>query len=62
MNERQWRKSSHSGSVHNCVEVALSSDAAAVRDSKNPDGGILAFNAQTWHSFLSAVRTDHYRC
>ncbi|MEV6232134.1 DUF397 domain-containing protein [Saccharopolyspora shandongensis] len=60
MNERQWRKSSHSGSVHNCVEVALSSDAAAVRDSKNPDGGILAFDARRWLSFLSAVKVDRY--
>ncbi|WP_435830244.1 DUF397 domain-containing protein [Saccharopolyspora shandongensis] len=61
MSELNWRKSTYTDN-YNCVEVALTSDAAAVRDSKNPDGGILAFNAQTWHSFLSAVRTDHYRC
>ncbi|MEV5538734.1 DUF397 domain-containing protein [Saccharopolyspora shandongensis] len=61
MNERQWRKSSHSGSVHNCVEVALSSDAAAVRDSKNPHGGTLAFDSRRWRNFLSAVRDDHYQ-
>ncbi|MEV0702104.1 DUF397 domain-containing protein [Saccharopolyspora sp. NPDC050389] len=61
MNEQLWRKSSRSGSVHNCVEVALTSDAAAVRDSKNPDGGILAFSNRRWRSFLSAVKVDHYQ-
>ncbi|MEU5849553.1 DUF397 domain-containing protein [Saccharopolyspora shandongensis] len=60
MSELNWRKSTYTDN-YNCVEVALASDSAAVRDSKNPDGGILAFNAQSWHSFLSAVRADHYR-
>lgn len=33
-----WRKSSHSGSGDQCVEVAaLPGGARAVRDSKNPD-------------------------
>jgi hypothetical protein len=35
-----WRKSSHSnGNGGECVEVAGTLDA--VRDSKNPDGGVL---------------------
>jgi hypothetical protein len=44
MNERldlaeQWRKSSRSsGQGGNCVEL---SDTGAVRDSKNPAGGVL---------------------
>jgi hypothetical protein len=36
MNDRAWRKSSHSGS-NDCVELT----AGAVRDSKNPDGPVL---------------------
>lgn len=35
----RWRKSSRSGEETNCVEVAHT--LAAVRDSKNPDGGVL---------------------
>lgn len=33
-----WRKSSHSGSESNCVELAY---PGAIRDSKNPEGGRL---------------------
>lgn len=31
-----WRKSSHSGSGDQCVEVAALGRSIAVRDSKNP--------------------------
>lgn len=34
-----WRKSSHSGSESNCVELAGTLDA--LRDSKNPAGPVL---------------------
>ena len=43
----QWRKSSHSGSGNNCVEVASMAAAVAVRDSKDPDGGHLVFDGST---------------
>ncbi|WP_344453031.1 DUF397 domain-containing protein [Actinomadura kijaniata] len=40
-----WRKSSHSNdSGANCVEVAASPNTVAIRDSKNPDGGVVALN------------------
>jgi hypothetical protein len=52
-----WRTSSFSsGHGGNCVEVATLRDAAAVRDSKNPDGGILTFAPARWSSFLAATR------
>ncbi|MFJ6671926.1 DUF397 domain-containing protein [Actinosynnema sp. NPDC091369] len=49
-----WRKSSHSGGGNegNCVEVAFSGPVAGVRDSKNPDGGSLAFPDSSWQRFL----------
>jgi hypothetical protein len=41
----RWRKSSFSGGTgggnDSCVEVALTDDTAAVRDSKNASGPIL---------------------
>jgi hypothetical protein len=53
MTRQEWRKSSHSGSGDNdCVEVALTVDAAGVRDSKNTDGPELAFPASTWRDFV----------
>ena len=36
--EIAWRKSSYSGDEANCVELA---SLGAVRDSKNPSGGVL---------------------
>lgn len=36
-----WRKSSRSTDKANCVEVALTGSAVAVRDSKHPTGGTL---------------------
>ena len=49
LREAKWRKSSRSGNVGACVEVAVlpgrgdgtGAGAAALRDSKNPDGGVL---------------------
>ncbi|WUI01628.1 DUF397 domain-containing protein [Spirillospora sp. NBC_00431] len=52
-----WRKSSHSGSGDQCVEVApLSSDLRAVRDSKNPAGPALVLTTPAWRSLLSAIK------
>ncbi len=58
-----WRKSSYSNSDGGeCVEV--SDDFAAfvpVRDSKNPHGPVLAFAADGWSSFVSAVKDGELR-
>jgi uncharacterized protein DUF397 len=44
-----WRTSSYSGSNGGaCVEVGVAAPAVAVRDSKHPDGPLLAFAASTW--------------
>nr|WP_026423132.1 DUF397 domain-containing protein [Actinokineospora inagensis] len=49
-----WRKSSRSGTNANCVEVAQTAATTAVRDSKNPDGPLLAFPVA---AFAQALRT-----
>jgi hypothetical protein len=52
-----WRKSSYSGSNGgNCIEVAATPDAVAVRDSKNPHGPVLAFGPQDWQRFADQVK------
>jgi Domain of unknown function (DUF397) len=56
----QWRKSSHSGSGNNCVEVAEVAGARAVRDSKNPDGGHLIFGPDAWQAFITDVKRRRY--
>ncbi|GAA2438664.1 DUF397 domain-containing protein [Actinomadura vinacea] len=53
----RWRKSSHSGSGDQCVEVAaLNGDRRAVRDSQDPHGPALKFSRAEWDRFLTAVR------
>jgi len=49
-----WRKSSFSdGGGSDCVEVALSRDDVAVRDSKNLDGGMLRLPVGAWRRLVA---------
>jgi hypothetical protein len=52
----RWRKSSYSGSEGECVEVARVPGAAAIRDTKDRDGGTLAFPQAAWQAFLITQR------
>jgi len=52
-----WRKSSRSGdNGGTCVEVGTVGPAVAVRDSKHPDGPLLAFTADTWKAFTNQMK------
>ena len=51
--ELTWAKSSYSASDENCVEVALPAPAVLIRDSKDPDGGVLKLSGAT---FLALTR------
>lgn len=52
-----WKKASRSsGGSSNCVEVANLGDKLAVRDSKNPDGGLLVLDGQARARFMTAIR------
>ena len=57
MNEElSWRKSSHSGSGDQCVEVAaLSGGLRAVRDSKNPAAPAIVFSGTGFAAFLQGL-------
>lgn len=62
-----WHKSSLSGNGSNCVEVALADSPQLgtdpevdrlflVRDSKDPDGPVLAFSPAEWDAFLITIK------
>jgi hypothetical protein len=52
-----WRTSSYSGSNGgNCIEVAAAPACVAVRDSKDPDGAILAFSPHDWQRFTGQMK------
>ncbi|MGW8553729.1 DUF397 domain-containing protein [Streptomyces tubercidicus] len=54
-----WRKSSYSNQDGGaCIEVSDDLPALTpVRDSKNPDGPALLFEAPVWASFVTAVKS-----
>lgn len=56
--ELAWFKSSVSSDNGACVEVALApDDLVAVRDSKDPDGPVLAFSTEAFAAFVTEAAT-----
>jgi hypothetical protein len=56
-----WRKSTYcSGADSTCVEVAVGRTGVAVRDSKDPGGGVLRFTLDEWWSFVFGVRNGEF--
>lgn len=51
-----WRKSTHSSSNPQCVEVAFAPNAIAVRDSKDPNGPTLSVSRASFVRFLDSLR------
>ncbi|MFI6763184.1 DUF397 domain-containing protein [Micromonospora sp. NPDC050417] len=53
-----WRKSSRSGGTGgNCVEVADNLPGTIlVRDTKDRDGGTLAFGPEAWSAFVGFAK------
>ncbi|CAM3765966.1 DUF397 domain-containing protein [Nocardiopsis rhodophaea] len=59
--ELAFHKSSHSSTARECVEVAaLPEGGGAVRDSKRPEVGHLAFGTAEWAAFLQGARTREF--
>jgi hypothetical protein len=50
-----WRTSSYSAGNGGCVEVATAPERVLVRDSKDPDGPMLAVPPTAWRDFLATV-------
>jgi hypothetical protein len=56
----RWFTSSRSNGQNNCVEVADNlSGRVLVRDTKNRDGGTLAFAPSAWRSFVELAKQHH---
>lgn len=54
--EGNWRKASYSNGQGDCVEVADAARVVLVRDTKDRDGGTLAFTPDAWRGFLAEQR------
>jgi hypothetical protein len=51
-----WRRSTKSGTNGACVEVGGAVRAVLVRDTKDRDGGALAFTADAWAAFTASLK------
>nr|WP_078660234.1 DUF397 domain-containing protein [Streptomyces roseoverticillatus] len=59
-----WAKSSYSEGEGECVEwapVLASSGLVPVRDSKNPDGPVIAVSAAAWSTFITTLAVSTHR-
>ncbi|MFF7437151.1 DUF397 domain-containing protein [Streptomyces sp. NPDC008122] len=55
-----WFKSSYSGgNTTECVECAHTGTGTLVRDSKWPDGPVLAVQADAWSIFVEGISPNH---
>lgn len=56
-----WHKVRACTGTANCVEVAvLPHGGTAIRDSKDPQGSILMFDAAEWAAFVAAVKAGEF--
>jgi len=51
-----WRKSSFSGAVGNCVELSWFEDQAGVRNSRDPHGPVLVVPTRDLLSFVAGAK------
>ncbi|BBG01375.1 uncharacterized protein DUF397 [Pseudonocardia autotrophica] len=51
-----WRKSVRSGQQGNCVELAVTGEGIAVRNSRDPHGTVLAFSAAGIGDLLNSIK------
>lgn len=61
MVDANWRKSRHSVAGGECVEVASARTTVVVRDSTDPSGPKVRYQAQTWQTFVTALKAGRQR-
>ena len=53
-----WSKSTKSNGSDGCVEARIHAGNVQIRDSKDPSGPVLTFDASAYLAFLTTVKTS----
>lgn len=56
----EWRKADRSGSGDNCVELAAVLGGVAIRDSKNPAGGLIMLSEEGFADLVVRVKRGEF--
>jgi hypothetical protein len=56
----EWQKATKSGNNGECVEMRRHNGTVQVRDSKNPEGAVLSFNAREIAAWIDGAKKDEY--
>ena len=60
LSEGTFFKSTFSGDAGQCVEVCMTNQNIAVRDSKEPEANILVFSKDEWIAFIQGVKFGEF--
>jgi hypothetical protein len=61
VNAANWRKSTHSNGGTNCVELAALPDGdIGMRNSRHPEGAVLAWPRQAIAEMLAAMKANEF--
>ncbi|MEV2277046.1 DUF397 domain-containing protein [Nocardiopsis sp. CNR-923] len=55
-----WFKAQASDTAKGCVEVAHLDEGTAVRNSRDPQGGVLFFTPHEWECFLDGAHKGEF--
>lgn len=55
-----WRKSRHSMTNGNCVEIATDSDGIFARDSASRNEATIRYSPHAWEAFLADAKAGKY--
>jgi hypothetical protein len=60
LSKAEWRTSSRSSGNGQCVEVSITPDGVAVRDTKNREGGTQLYTHDEWAAFLAGAKDGEF--
>ncbi|MGW9347883.1 protein of unknown function [Nocardiopsis flavescens] len=60
LSDARWFKARASETAQGCVEVAHLEEGTVVRDSKDPQAGVLFFTPNEWECFLDGAHKGEF--